>query len=107
MKIFLVLLLIAIASAAQLRTDRNLPWWCGGPFNGDGYCDDDYNTAACKYDSGDCCGPNVKKHFCIECKCISGGSTATTTTTTTITTTTTTASTTTTATTTDTTGCAK
>jgi len=40
---------------------------------GDGYCDDHYNTPACKFDGGDCCpGSNPKpdwKDYCIECKC--------------------------------------
>ena len=39
----------------------------------DGLCDDMNNNEACKYDGGDCCGVNVNRHFCIECKCISKG----------------------------------
>ena len=38
-------------------------------WKGDGYCDDDNNNAGCDFDGGDCCGDNVKKEFCSECKC--------------------------------------
>ena len=37
----------------------------------DGFCDDMNNNEACQYDGGDCCGLDVNRHFCIECKCIS------------------------------------
>ena len=37
---------------------------------GDKYCDDDANNVACKYDGGDCCGSNVKKNYCKQCKCL-------------------------------------
>merc|ERR1711934_469734 len=36
---------------------------------GDGNCDDQNNNCGCKYDGGDCCGNNVKKTYCKECKC--------------------------------------
>merc|ERR1712139_24194 len=36
---------------------------------GDGNCDDENNNCACGYDKGDCCGTNVKKAYCKECKC--------------------------------------
>merc|ERR1711939_874182 len=36
---------------------------------GDGNCDDENNNCGCKYDGGDCCGKNVKKAYCKECKC--------------------------------------
>jgi len=39
-------------------------------FIGDKYCDDGANNAACKYDGGDCCGSNVKKNYCKQCKCL-------------------------------------
>ena len=43
---------------------------CGSShWKGDGYCDDDNNNAGCDFDGGDCCGDNVKKEFCTECKC--------------------------------------
>merc|ERR1711981_1022087 len=38
-----------------------------------GNCDDNNNNAACGWDGGDCCGPNVKKTYCDEvngCKCL-------------------------------------
>jgi len=51
------------------------PAKCGSPhWKGDGYCDDENNNAnttpGCKYDGGDCCGTNVRKNFCKECKCL-------------------------------------
>merc|ERR1712150_281514 len=42
----------------------------GKNFIGDKYCDDGANNAACKYDGGDCCGSNVKKNYCKQCKCL-------------------------------------
>ena len=42
---------------------------CGSSV-GDKFCDDWLNTAACKYDGGDCCGRNVDKTYCKECKCL-------------------------------------
>merc|ERR1712222_271404 len=36
---------------------------------GDGNCDDQNNNCGCKYEGGDCCGNNVKKTYCKECKC--------------------------------------
>ena len=38
-------------------------------FRGDGICDDGNNIAACDFDGGDCCGPNVNTLYCHECKC--------------------------------------
>ena len=38
---------------------------------GDGYCDDNSNTLECNYDGGDCCGSDVNKYYCSECKCYS------------------------------------
>ena len=35
----------------------------------DGFCDDENNKAACFYDEGDCCGPDVNLAYCSECKC--------------------------------------
>merc|ERR1712110_824459 len=43
---------------------------CGNQqYKGDGNCDDNNNNCGCEYDGGDCCGPNVKKAYCKECKC--------------------------------------
>ena len=35
----------------------------------DNYCDDINNNAACNYDGGDCCGPNVNTWYCSDCSC--------------------------------------
>ena len=35
----------------------------------DEFCDDENNNAGCNYDGGACCGPNVNRKFCIDCKC--------------------------------------
>ena len=37
---------------------------------GDGFCDDINNNEQCHFDGGDCCGSNVKRHFCMNCTCI-------------------------------------
>ena len=37
---------------------------------GDGFCDDINNNEDCGFDYGDCCGSNVKKHFCMNCTCL-------------------------------------
>ena len=34
-----------------------------------GFCNDETNIAACGYDGGDCCGPNVNTDHCVECAC--------------------------------------
>merc|ERR1712088_42714 len=39
-------------------------------YKGDTYCDDGNNNKGCDWDGGDCCGPNVKKNYCKECKCL-------------------------------------
>merc|ERR1712178_115117 len=47
------------------------PGKCKFPaYKGDGNCDDENNTCGCEYDGGDCCGNNVKKTYCKECKCL-------------------------------------
>ena len=38
---------------------------------GNGYCQDDTNTAECNYDGGNCCGPNVNIKNCDDCICYS------------------------------------
>ena len=43
-------------------------------FQGDGYCDDENNMAACNWDGGDCCNNNIPDYpydtFCTECQCL-------------------------------------
>ena len=36
---------------------------------GNGFCNDETNTANCNYDGGDCCGVNTTTNFCSECEC--------------------------------------
>ena len=38
---------------------------------GDGYCDDEANTANCDFDEGDCCHPDHDRSICTECFCMS------------------------------------
>ena len=38
-------------------------------WKGDGWCDDEINVKVCNFDDGDCCGNNVKKTYCTDCKC--------------------------------------
>ena len=40
-------------------------------WKGDGYCDDMNNNDACDFDGRDCCGVNVNRRYCVECKCLS------------------------------------
>ena len=39
---------------------------------GDGYCDDENNMAACNWDGGDCCNNDLPDYdiFCLECQCL-------------------------------------
>ena len=41
-------------------------------FQGDGYCDDENNMAACNWDGGDCCNNDLPDYdiFCLECQCL-------------------------------------
>ena len=48
-------------------TECLLPTWVG-----DGYCDDESNTAECGYDGGDCCISEPVIWFCEVCECKSG-----------------------------------
>ena len=38
-------------------------------FAKDKFCDDGNNNCGCKWDGGDCCGPNNDYQYCKECKC--------------------------------------
>ena len=37
---------------------------------GTGVCNDENNNAACGFDGGDCCGPEVNTDYCTICECI-------------------------------------
>ena len=37
---------------------------------GNGYCNDEANTAECNYDGGDCCGSCINSEYCTECICL-------------------------------------
>merc|ERR1712223_47471 len=44
---------------------------CGSPqWQGDNYCDDENNNAACEWDGGDCCGDDVNEQYCSACECL-------------------------------------
>ena len=63
--------LLLFLSELQKNYSHSSPGKCGSPqWKGDTYCDDDNNNEGCAYDGGDCCGANVKKNFCTECKCL-------------------------------------
>ena len=36
---------------------------------GNGFCNDEANTAGCSYDGGDCCKACINSEFCTECLC--------------------------------------
>ena len=40
---------------------------------GNGFCNDEANTAECSYDGGDCCGECINTELCTECICQDGG----------------------------------
>ena len=44
----------------------------GCEWQGDGYCDDENNMAACDWDGGDCCNNDLPDYdiFCSECQCL-------------------------------------
>ena len=48
-----------------LACESSNPHWIG-----DGVCDDETNNAGCGFDGGDCCGPNVKTAYCLDCQCL-------------------------------------
>merc|ERR1712210_348698 len=53
------------------KADPNCKGTCGEPkYKADGNCDDNNNNCGCDYDGGDCCGVNVKKTYCKQCKCL-------------------------------------
>ena len=58
--VFLILFKYIIVSIL-----KGSPWW-----KGDNFCDDENNNAACDWDGGDCCGPNVVTYYCSECQCL-------------------------------------
>ena len=41
-------------------------------FQGDGYCDDENNMAACNWDGGDCCNNKIPDYdiYCSVCQCL-------------------------------------
>ena len=39
---------------------------------GNGFCNDETNTASCNYDGGDCCGSCINKEYCTNCDCLGG-----------------------------------
>ena len=43
---------------------------------GNGFCEDENNNAACGFDGGDCCGPDVKTYYCSICECLGEGARA-------------------------------
>ena len=51
----------------KMTTECLLPTWVG-----DGYCDDESNTAECGYDGGDCCIPEPLMWYFVVCECKSG-----------------------------------
>ena len=62
-KIILIFLLASPGCHLNLPPD--------GPLApGNGQCDDDNNNCGCGWDGGDCCGSNVNKSYCKECKCL-------------------------------------
>merc|ERR1712172_4223 len=73
MKVFLIFGLCLSVVGASPHQDRQSG--CGSPqWANDLFCDDENNNAACKFDGGACCGPNVKKNFCSKCQCLQNGS---------------------------------
>ena len=53
-----------------LVSQKHYSFECPKPmWQGDGRCDDINNIEICKFDGGDCCGPNVDKSFCKQCEC--------------------------------------
>ena len=42
---------------------------CNSPLIGNGFCNDETNNEEGNYDGGDCCGTNVNRDFCSDCKC--------------------------------------
>jgi len=73
MKVFLIFGLCLSIVGALPHEDRQSG--CGLPqYSKDKWCDDENNNAACNFDGGACCGPNVIKTFCKKCQCLQGGS---------------------------------
>ena len=39
-------------------------------YKDDEFCNDENNFEGCNFDGGACCGDDVKKNYCTECKCL-------------------------------------
>ena len=39
-------------------------------YKDDEFCNDENNFEGCSFDGGACCGNDVKKNYCTECKCL-------------------------------------
>ena len=39
-------------------------------YKDDEFCNDENNFEGCSFDGGACCGSDVKKNYCSECKCL-------------------------------------
>ena len=52
-----------LSNECQLPLQQECLW------HADGYCDDSVNSHFCKYDGGDCCGPDVNTQYCQTCQC--------------------------------------
>jgi len=73
MKVFLIFGLCLSIVGALPHEDRQSG--CGLPqYSKDKFCEDENNNAACNFDGGACCGPNVIKTYCTKCQCLQGGS---------------------------------
>ena len=61
------LILICVSKKNKCLEECAVPEW-----QGDGYCDDFNNDAACNWDGGDCCNNNMPDYDieCSECQCL-------------------------------------
>ena len=39
-------------------------------YKDDEFCNDENNFEGCNFDGGACCGSDVKKNYCTDCKCL-------------------------------------
>ena len=44
--------------------------FCRPAYKDDEFCDDENNFEGCNFDGGACCGNDVQKNYCTECKCL-------------------------------------